>query len=374
MPRNAPQLKVALEDQEKQFARCFATLRSAIAQRAFPGASIAVTHRGVLVASQGFGRFTFNPASPEVQADTVFDLASVTKVVATTAIAMLLYERAKLSLGGEAGQALPEFVSLSPKHLQADRRRVTIRMLLAHSSGLPAYEKLFQFASTREDLVRAALTAPLVAAPGTRVEYSDIGFIALGELLEKVAGMSLDQFAASEIFTPLEMTRTGFNPGAEMKSAIPPTQDERSFFGRIIQGEVNDENANVMGGVAAQAGIFAPAADVARLAECMLRGGSPVFQPGTVKLFTKREQAPAGTTRALGWDTPSPEGSSSGQFFSERSFGHLGYTGTSLWIDPEKHLSVTLLTNRTWPDRSSHAIRDVRPKVHNAVVEALETK
>jgi CubicO group peptidase (beta-lactamase class C family) len=186
------------------------------------------------------------------------------------------------------------------------------------------------------------------------------------------AGMPLDVFARQEIFMPLGMSRTRFKPPAEWKAEIPPTEKDEKFRGRVIQGEVNDENAYVMAGVAGHAGVFAPATDVARFAECMLRGGAPILKPETVKLFTQRESSPAGTTRALGWDTPSRPQSSSGKFFSDASFGHLGFTGTSLWIDPDRKLSVTLLTNRTWPDRSSQAIREVRPAVHDAIVEALE--
>ena len=362
----------AFAHQEKQFARAFAIIREAVEQRTFPGAAFAVTHRGSLVASQGFGRFTYEEAAPQVQAETVFDLASVTKVVATTAVAMLLHERRRLSLDAPLSNFLPEFVSRAPQHQQAAREAVTVRMLLAHSSGLPAYEKLFQFAQSRDELIHAALTTRLVAPPGTRAEYSDIGFILLGEVLARQADLPLDLFARQEIFTLLGMTHTRFNPPPEWKAAIPPTEDDRTFRKRIIQGEVNDENAYVMGGVAGHAGVFAPATDVSRFAECMLRGGVPLFQPATVRLFTHREETPAGTSRALGWDTPSPVESLSGTHFSQASFGHLGFTGTSLWIDPGRQLSVTLLTNRTWPNRSSQTIRQVRPMVHDAIVEALD--
>ena len=362
----------AFEAQEQQFARAFALVREAIAQRAFPGAALAVTHRGALIASQGFGRFTYENDSPEVHAATIFDLASLTKVVATTAISMLLYQRGKLALDEPLAKTMPEFASMAPKHQQELRAAVTIRMLLAHSSGLPAYERLYEFANTHRDLVHGALTARLSTPPGTRAEYSDIGFVLLGEVLASKAGLPLDVVAREEIFTPLGMTRTRFKPLPEWKSEIPPTEDDVKFRGRIIQAEVNDENAYVMAGVAGHAGVFAPATDLARFAECMLRGGSPILEPETVKLFTQRESSPHGTTRALGWDTPSRPDSSSGRLFSPASFGHLGFTGTSLWIDPDRKLSVTLLTNRTWPDRKSQAIRQLRPAVHDAVVEALE--
>jgi CubicO group peptidase (beta-lactamase class C family) len=362
----------AFADQERQFARAFAILRDGIEQRAFPGAALAVSHRGSLVASQGFGHFTYDDDSPIVHAETVFDLASLTKVIATTAAAMLLHDRVRLTLDAPLASLLPEFISLAPQHQRAARQAVTIRMLLAHSGGLPAYEKLFQFAQSRHELVQAALTTRLVAAPGTRAEYSDIGFILLGEGLARQADLALDLFVRQEIFTPLGMTRTRFNPPLEWKFEIPPTEDDRTFRKRIIQGEVNDENASVMDGVAGHAGVFSTASDVARFAECMLRGGARLLQPATVKLFTRREAAPAGTSRALGWDTPSLLESSSGKGFSQASFGHLGFTGTSLWIDPGRQLSVTLLTNRTWPNRASQAIRQVRPLLHDAIVEALE--
>ena len=203
----------------------------------------------------------------------------MTKVVATTAVAMLLYERGQLPLDIPLGHFLPDFVARAPRHQQATREAVTLRMLLAHSSGLPAYEKLFEFASSRDELVRAALTTRLVAEPGTRAEYSDVGFILLGEVLARQAGLALDLFARQEIFTPLGMTHTRFNPPPEWKPQIPPTEDDRTFRKRIIQGEVNDENASVMGGVAGHAGVFAPAIDIARFAECMLRGGAPILKP-----------------------------------------------------------------------------------------------
>jgi CubicO group peptidase (beta-lactamase class C family) len=243
-------------------------------------------------------------------------------------------------------------------------------MLLAHSSGVPAYQRLFEKAPARDALLRAAFALPLEADPGTRAEYSDIGFMVLGEALARIAGEALDSFCRREVFGPLGMTQTTFHPPAAWKPKIPPTVDDRYFRRRIVQGEVHDENASVLGGVAGHAGVFAPAADVATFAHAILSGGGPILRSETVAIFTRRENTPAGTSRALGWDTPSPP-SQSGQYFSSRSFGHLGYTGTSLWIDPEGRFSVTLLTNRTWPDQSTQGIKQVRPRFHDAVVEAM---
>jgi serine-type D-Ala-D-Ala carboxypeptidase len=360
----------AFDDQDARFSRAFAIVTDSIEARAFPAASLAVTHQGTLVALRAFGRFTYDPASPAVQADTIFDLASVTKVMATTAMAMILYDRGLLHLDAPVADLLPKFVTLALPLQAEERRAVTIRMLLAHSSGLPAYVKLFETAHTRDELFRAACATPLVEPPGSKAEYSDIGFILLGEILSHLVKEPLDAFTHREFFERLGMNHTCFNPPEEWRNTVPPTEDDRTFRHRIIQGEVNDENASVMDGVSAHAGLFAPAADVAHFAECMLRGGSPIIRPDTVALFTRREPSPEGTSRALGWDTPS-QPSTSGQYFSPHSFGHLGFTGTSLWIDPDRQLSVTMLTNRVWPDRSSRAIRQVWPLLHDAIVEAL---
>jgi serine-type D-Ala-D-Ala carboxypeptidase len=359
-------LSYAFDRQDEQFQRAFGVLREGIARRAFPGASVAVAQQGKLVALRGLGRFTYAPESPAVTPQTIYDLASVTKVVATTTACMVLCERGDFNLGQPLITALPSFAVNDPR-----RSRVTLRMLLAHSSGLPAYVKLFQTAHNKDELVRQALALPLVAEPGARAEYSDIGFILLGEILADLAGEPLDQFCRREIFARLNLASMAFSPPAARKHLIPPTEDDRNFRRRIIQGEVNDENAWVMGGVAGHAGCFSTAEDVSVFAQHMLQGGSTALvRPETLAIFTRREDFPSGTSHALGWDTPS-QPSQSGKYFSSRSYGHLGYTGTSLWIDPERQLSVTLLTNRTWPDRGSQAIKEIRPAFHDAVIEAL---
>jgi CubicO group peptidase (beta-lactamase class C family) len=361
----------AFSSQDTQFQRAFDVLRSGIAERAFPGASVAITYQGKLVANKGLGHFTYDSGSPAVAAETVYDLASVTKVVATTAACMLLYERGQFKLEQPLIELLPGFAGLGSKINDPRRRQITLRMLLAHSSGLPAYIKLFQTAHNKEELLQQALRVPLTADPGSRAEYSDVGFILLGQALEKLAGQPLDQFCQVEIFAKLGLAHTTFNPPASWKPLIPPTEDDRTFRHRLIQGEVNDENASVMGGVAGHAGCFSTAADVSEFAHCMLLGGTPLFQRETQELFTRREDFPPGTSRALGWDTPS-QPSQSGKYFSSRAYGHLGYTGTSLWIDPDRQLSVTLLTNRTWPDRGSQSIKQIRPLFHDAVIEAID--
>jgi CubicO group peptidase (beta-lactamase class C family) len=340
----------------------------------------------------------FDFTNEKVTPDTLFDLASLSKPIATTAMAMLLYERGLLELDAPIIGVIPEFLHGATGHSDLRRQNVTLRMLLAHSSGLPAYKKLFLKAQSRDELLAKAFTMPLSADPATRAEYSDIGFIILGIALERLAGESMDSFCQREIFGPLAMTSTTFNPAPELRPKTPPTADERqdlrgartpardlreaasspresqpkprsTFRNRIIQGEVQDENAYVLGGIAGHAGLFSAAEDVARFAHALLNGGNPVLRPETISLFTRRDTT-IGTSRTLGWDTPSNP-SQSGKYFGLNAYGHLGYTGTSLWIDPDRQLSITLLTNRTWPDCANQAIKQVRPRFHDAVIESL---
>jgi serine-type D-Ala-D-Ala carboxypeptidase len=360
-------LAVAHQPQDAVFASAFELIRGAVADHAFPAASVAITHQGRLVGLKAFGRFTYEPNSSEAPITAIFDLASTTKVIATTSMAMVLYERGLLDLDLPVAAAVAEFAGEDPR-----RNVVTLRMLLAHSSGLPAYEKLFLRAPTRDQLLSAAFATPLAAEPGTKTEYSDIGFIILGVALERIADEPLDRFCQREVFGPLAMTQTAFNPPSTWRASIPPTANDQVFRRRIIQGEVQDDNASVMGGVAGHAGLFASAEDLAVFAHTILAGGCPILRPETLALFTRRQSSPPGTSRALGWDTPSSQ-SQSGKYLSANSFGHLGYTGTSLWIDPERQLSVTLLTNRTWPDCSNQAIKQLRPKFHDAVVDSLSS-
>jgi CubicO group peptidase (beta-lactamase class C family) len=356
-----------------QFTAARAVLEKAVAERAFPGAAYGVLHRGSIVVLDSVGRFTYEPNSPAVQPDTVFDLASVSKVLATTAAAMVLVDRGKFDLDTRLGDILPGFViGMAPG---SGKERVTLRMLLAHTSGLPAYETLFRNCDTPEALLRATLKLPLEAKPGTRTEYSDFGFILLGKATEILSYKRLDVFCTREIFEPLGLTATRFRPQQESRPLIPPTEEDLTFRGRVIQGEVQDENCYVLGGVAGHAGLFSNVRDVLGFAQCILAQGRTrdrrqLFQPETLDLFAQREESSDGTARALGWDVPTA-GSSSGRYFGPRSLGHLGYSGCSLWIDPDQELAVALLTNRTWPDRSSQAIKQVRPVFHDAVIEAL---
>jgi len=368
---HAPVLIDETSTQHRRFTRAFELMRQGVAERVFPGAALAVVHRGRLLASAAFGRFTYEEGAPEVRPDTAWDLASLTKPIATTSVAMLLCEHVKLALDAPVADYLPEFAVAQERDPNPGwRRKVTIAMLLAHSSGLPAHRTLYEQATGAEAILNAARGVPLEAEPGTRAEYSDIGFIILGELIGKLIGEGLDSFCHRELFLPVDLNFM-FLPTSSQRAAIPPTVDDRTYRRKIIQGEVNDENAWAMGGVAGHAGLFGDALSVARFAELMLRGGSPLFRRDTVEQFTRRQPAPMDTSRTLGWDTPSAP-SQSGSRFTGRSFGHLGYTGTSLWCDAERQLSVTLLSNRTWPNSDNQAIKQLRPRLHDAIVGALD--
>ena len=355
-------LKRNLEKNQQKFAAIAAELAEAVSAKAFPGCAFAVLHNGELVASQAIGRFTYESTSPAVGPDSIFDLASLTKIVATTAMAMILYQRGILDLDMPVVAAMPEFYG------DAARNQVTLRHLLAHTSGLPGYVRLFETEKTREELVLAACRTPLEAAPGERTMYSDIGFIILGDALVRLADERFDRFCTREIFGPLGMRNTCFNPPENIRLQTPPTEDDRVFRRRVIQGEVNDENAGVMRGIAGHAGLFSNTSDLARFANAILHGG--LVRPDTLHVFAQPQPARAGEARALGFDLPSAQ-SQSGKYFSRRSLGHLGFTGTSLWMDPERDLAIVMLTNRTWPDRSSQAIKHLRPAVHDAICEAL---
>jgi len=360
---------------DARFAPFIRVLEAAIAQRAFPGCAFGVLVGGKVVLSRALGRFTYDDDATAVTLGTVFDVASITKVAATTAMAMLLYQRGKLDIDLPLGELLPGFVVGRPAGDLT--RHVKLRHLLAHSSGLPGYAPLFKTADSPAKLFSSCLDLPLEAEPGTRAEYSDPGFILLGKALELIAKESLAKWTHREVFGPLGMTSTRFCPPVHSRQSIPPTEEDTTWRHRVIQGEVQDENAAVLRGVAGHAGLFSNVPDLLRLAGAVLNaregsgteGSSSLFDRTAVETFAQR-QAPEGSSRALGWDTPS-ENSTSGKHFSPHSIGHLGFSGCSLWIDLEAHIVVCLLTNRTWPDRSCRLIREVWPVFHDAIREAL---
>ena len=370
-----PALNSPPADVKSRFAPVYDVLNGAIAAHTFPGCAFGVFAAGAVVLQDGLGCFTYDDDANAVTPTTVYDVASITKVAATTAAYMLLYQRGQLDLDMPLGELLPGFVVGRSSAERA--HHVKLRHLLAHNSGLPGYAELFRTATTPADLLRACMQLPLEAEPGSRVEYSDLGFILLGKALEILTGEELSTLARREVFQPLKLAATGFTPPASSRSFIPPTEEDTTFRHRRIQGEVQDENASLLQGVAGHAGLFSNVPDLLRFASEVLvavhlegsAGSSNLFESKTINYFAQRQQ-PEGSTRALGWDTPSPE-SSAGRHFSPHSIGHLGFSGCSLWIDLDTAVAVVLLTNRTWPDRQNQTIRDLRPAFHNAVREAL---
>lgn len=333
---------------------------------AFPGGVLAVGHRGSLVHLHPFGRLTYVADAPPVTAQTLYDLASLTKVVATTTVAMTLVDEGRLDLDQPVQELLPGFRG-------PGKEAITVRHLLTHSSGLPAVAPLFREIQGRAAYLERIQAMDLEYPPGSRSVYSDLGVILLGEIIERTAGQPLEALVRERVLDPLGMRDTLFRPPADLRPRIAPTEFD-PWRGRLVQGEVHDENAFAMGGVAPHAGLFGTARDLARFAQMLLNGGSldgrRIVSQKTAELFTRRAGVP-GSDRALGWDTKSAEGSSAGTLFSPRSFGHTGFTGTSLWMDPERGLYVILLTNRVHPTRENNLIREVRPAVADLVVRAL---
>jgi serine-type D-Ala-D-Ala carboxypeptidase len=358
-------------DRDARYASALGVLQEAIAAHAFPGCAFGVLADDTILLHSALGHQTYDANSPAITPDTLYDIASVTKVAITTTAAMLLHQRGLLDLEMPLGELLPGFViGRQPGSLA---RHVRLHHLLAHSSGLPGYVRFFEQHTTSTSLIRACLELPIEALPGTCAEYSDPGFILLGKALEVLIHEPLTQWAHREILAPLAMSASCFCPLPSQRAAIPPTEDDTHLNEiwsrhRIIQGEVQDENAFVLHGAAGHAGLFSNVPDLLRLAQAILTPGQ-LFSAATIDLFSRR-QPPAASSRALGWDTPS-ENSSSGSHFSSHSIGHLGYAGTSFWIDLDARIAIVLLTNRTWPDRQSQLIRTVRPAFHNAIRQSL---
>jgi beta-N-acetylhexosaminidase len=356
----------------QQLKPAYDLLDRAVADGAFPGGVLAVGWNNEL-AVHPFGKLAHDPKSPAVTANTLYDVASLTKPIVTTTAIMSLAQRGELDLDAPLGRFLPEWAKAAKSDPNpAWRSGVTVRMLLLHDSGLPAHRDFFKDAKGHDAVLAQALATPLVREPGTQIEYSDIGFILLGEISERLTGDPLDE-TARDIFAPLRMDDSLFNPPKNLRSKIAPTEDDTSYRKRLLQGEVDDENAWAMGGVAGHAGLFSTAGDISAFAQMLLNGGTyahyRMLRRATIQQFTARH-AIGDSARALGWDVPVPP-SSSGEYFSGKSFGHLGFTGTSLWIDPERGLFVVLLTNRVNPTRANEKIRQVRPAVHDAVFQAL---
>ena len=335
---------------------------------AFPGAVLAVGRHGRLAALAPVGHYGVDDRRP-VEAGTLYDLASLTKVVALTTACMILVDEGRLALDAPIARYVPEF--RGPM-----KDRVTVRHLLTHSAGLAADLPLYTETASRRPALAAVDTTTLLAPPGTSYRYSDLSAIVLMQVVERVTGEPFDRWVETRVFGPLGMPATRFLPPASWRDRIAPTEHDTVFRHRWLRGEVHDESAARLGGVSGNAGLFSNALDLSRFAAMLLNGGAwdtlQLIRAETVAEFTERQNMPPGSSRALGWDTPADSGySSAGTKLSRRSFGHTGFTGTSIWMDPDRDLFIILLTNRVNPTRSNTAILRVRARVADLVAEAV---
>ncbi len=362
-------------------ARVDSIIMAAIGDSAAPGAALAVGRRGRWVRLRGYGRLDWDRTSRSVDETSLYDLASLTKVVGTTTAIMILVEEGKLELDAPVDRYLPWWGAQG-------KEQVTLRQLLLHRGGLPPWKPFWQEISGRAAYREALAATELEYTPGDSTVYSDIGFITLGFVVEAVSGIDLDRFLEQRLFEPLGMRDTGFKPAAKLRDRVAPTEVDTVLRFAQVHGVVHDENAFALGGVAGHAGLFSSAYDLAVFAQMMLDGGERtgclppssacrdegarrLIRVSTIDRFTRRYDD--ASSRALGWDTPSGR-SSAGDYLSARAFGHTGFTGTSLWIDPELDVFVVLLTNRVNPTRANRKHIALRRAVHDAVAQAISDR
>lgn len=380
----------------QDFRSADSIVASGIRHGIYPGAVLIIGRKDGVLHRRGYGHLTWRASAPVPSPDsTLWDLASLTKVVGTTAAIMRLVEDHRVDLEQPVVHYLPRFAG-------GDRGRVTVRMLLDHTSGLPSYVEFFKLAATRDSAIALLYTTPLRHRPGTAAEYSDLNFLLLGLLVEQVAGESLDRFVERVVLAPAGMRRTRYRPADSDVARTAPTGQWR---GHPVCCVVNDQNAARMGGAAGHAGLFSTGADLVRYARLWMNGGTldgrELFRPATLRTFLAPDSADA--TRLLGWDRPPsalnadacrraegggrsspphcpparPLDSAYGSLLSPGSYGHTGWTGTLLWIDPEHDLFLILLTNRSYDPRIGHsirALRAVRSALADAVVRATELR
>jgi len=382
--KDAPQLikyKGILSSQDKgslkihnnrnKFEAVDSIINASIADTAFPDAVLLVQKDGRIIHEKAFGYYTYDPSSGKVSVNTMYDMASLTKVIATTTATMICYDRGLFKLDDKVAKYLPKF-GVNGKE------NVTIRNLLVHDSGMMpdirSYKAYDSVENKEQAVMNEIFNDSLVYPTGTKMVYSDLNFILMGKIIEKLTGTTLDKFCEKNIFRPLGMESTMFNPPKSLVKRIAPTEIDNYWRHRLIRGTVHDETSQLLGGVAGHAGLFSTAGDLAKLLQMLLQKGiyhgRRYIKASTVEMFVKKQSDLS--SRALGWDVKSPHYSSAGKLFSDVSYGHTGFTGTSVWTDPTRNLILIFLTNRVYPTRDNLKILRVRPKVSNAVIEAIE--
>ncbi len=349
------------------FTEVDSLMEKAVADSVFPGAVLLFGHNGRVVYNKSFGKFTYAADAKPMTTDAIFDLASVSKVIGTTSAAMLLYDEGKLDLDKPVAEYLPEFGNNG-------KDSIKVRNLLLHNTGLPAFKAYYKLYDNAKDILADIMNSKLEYETGSKYVYSDLGMITMQKVIEKIARMPMDQFLKKRIFEPLGMNNTMYNPPKELWDRVVPTEVDNYWRMTTVKGKVHDETAYQLGGVAGHAGLFSTASDLSHIAQTYLNGGTykdkRIFAEKTIDNWTSKQTNQS--TRGLGWDTKSPDGySSAGEAFSVTSFGHTGFTGTSIWVDKEKDLYVILLTNRVYPTRANRKIVYFRPTLHNEIVKSL---
>jgi len=372
VPANPMKLQPMDVRAEAQLQPAFDVIEAAVKDKAFPGATLAIGYRG-RVSLHAFGKFSYDANSASVNTDTMYDIASLTKVVGTTTITEKLVEGdfpVPLDLDAKVERYLPEWISGSQPEW---RHRVTVRHLLTHTSGLPAFKEYWRTSKGKQDTLNRIFVEPLEYEPGTKMIYSDLGIILLAEIIHRLTGKALDVLTHDNIFSPLGMNHSMYLPPKKIWPTIAPTEIDNQLRHRLIQGEVHDENAFAIGGVSGHAGLFSTAPDLAAFCQMLLNGGvyahQRIVRRATIAQFTVPQEL-SNHTRTLGWVVPS-EGGFMGHFYGPHSFGHTGFTGTSIHIDPDRQLFVVLLTNRVHPTRENMKIAKVRVALHDAVMQSL---
>jgi len=360
------------------FSKVDTLMHRAVEEGVFPGAVLLIAAEDKVLSHRAYGHASLIPSRQLMTTDTLFDLASLTKPLATTMAIMTLAADGKLRIDQEIGDIL----GLGRDNPKAG---ITLRQLLSHSSGMPAYQPYFERLRAyppgeRKKILRGwLLDEPLAAAPGEAALYSDLGFMLLEWIIEKASGQGLDEFVLANVYKPLGLVFTGFRPFNSRSLPEPgmiAATEECPWRKKVLCGEVHDDNAYAVGGVCGHAGLFGTAEELYGLLKMILKSyrgeaETGIFSRELMTAFLTRQESPRGTTWALGFDTPSEEGSSAGRYFSKKSVGHLGFTGVSFWMDLERGIIVLLLTNRIHPSRSNEKIKAFRPLIHDAIMENL---
>ncbi|MCX6158361.1 MAG: serine hydrolase domain-containing protein [Ignavibacteriota bacterium] len=370
--------------QSFDFTKVDNLILNGISNKYFPGAALIIGNKTDIMYEKYFGGFTYDDNDQGVTENSIYDLASVTKVIATTSAVMKLYESGLLDLDTKVSYYFPEFAVNG-------KENITVRNLLLHNSGLKAWVPFYQTCKNKADVVNTIFTIGLEYETGSKFLYSDLNFITLGLIVEKISGLSLAEYCRKEVFYPLKMDNTFFTPDQKVLNNVVPTEFDANWRKRQLKGEVHDESAALLDGISGNAGLFSNARDLYTLMRVLQNNGKynnpysrgikqeSLFKEETVNLFlSKYITGGYASTRAMGWDTKQePVGkyrSQCGELISANCFGHTGYTGTSVWCDRDRDIVVIFLTNRVYPSRGNDGIKEIRPELHNLIIKTLTNK